>query len=317
MAYKLFWLIALIDIFRRNFVNINYNIPYYYQFIINDTIFKVRNNSGFFYVQSGKKTNIHSHHVAEIQYVYSGEHSLSYINSDSKKEYTEKIDTGKLVLIPPNVYHYSTSEPNFTILSFSFAIQPKPDTNSDFFNKIYNTVHSLKAPVVIDDDYMRNVFQLIVNRMVSTNDSSISFDQYHTPFLVTSVLASLMEYLIREYKNEPSNKEAVSFELDREFLIRDYISIAFNQENALENLATLLNVSPRHAQTLVKQITGKNFKSLILEQKMNLANSLIENTNHSLKQISAETGYESYSSFYIAYKNFFGRSPNEYRANND
>lgn len=294
-------------------MNIDYSVPYYYQFIINGTVFKVRNNSSSFHIQSGTRTNIHSHHVAELQYVHSGEHFLSYINTDDKEEHTLKIDAGKLVLIPPNVYHYSTTEPNFTILSFSFDIQSMPDARSDFFNKIYNTVYSPKSPIVIDDDYMKSIFRLIVKRMVSTNDSSISFDQYHTPFLVTSVLASLMEYLIREYANEPRNKESTQTELDREFLIKNYVSIAFNKANALESLAAMLGVSTRQAQTLVKQITGKNFKSLILEQKMKLANSLIENTDHSLRQISDEIGYESYSSFYTAYKNFFGYSPNEHK----
>ena len=59
---------------------------------------------------------------------------------------------------------------------------------------------------------------------------------------------------------------------------------------------------------------GDDFKSLIIKQRIDLANVLMENSELPLEEIAERVGYNSYSSFYTAYVKHMGFSPNKYNS---
>ena len=72
-------------------------------------------------------------------------------------------------------------------------------------------------------------------------------------------------------------------------------------------------MNPNYLSGYIKKNTGKTFKELIQEQRMNLAVKLLENSDLTISEISQQVGYENVSFFYKLFNETFGISPATYR----
>ena len=101
----------------------------------------------------------------------------------------------------------------------------------------------------------------------------------------------------------------------RKWLIDAYVSNYYMCKNHIENMAYILNLSPRQTSRIVKSLTDETLQTLILNQRMSIALEKIKYTDMSLNQISEMIGYSSYTGFYVAFCNHFGYSPEKLREN--
>lgn len=99
------------------------------------------------------------------------------------------------------------------------------------------------------------------------------------------------------FKSDTTNITKAS---DYDFLIDELLNI----DITLEELAKKLNVTPRHAERLLKQHTGKTFNQNRLAFRMLVAKSLINKGELSKKEIAQRVGYTSYQGFLKAYKRY-------------
>lgn len=79
-----------------------------------------------------------------------------------------------------------------------------------------------------------------------------------------------------------------------------------------EDMATAFCMSVSTLQRKIKaeaQLTAMQF---LLQKRMEAAGSLLL-TNTSIEQIALAVGYDSHSSFSHAFRQFYGKTPNEYR----
>lgn len=81
----------------------------------------------------------------------------------------------------------------------------------------------------------------------------------------------------------------------------------------LENVAEQLSVSPNYLSTIMKKETGITFQQHIMDEKMNIARKLLDDTRMTIDEISAAVGYENYISFYNAFRKNNHMTPSEYR----
>ena len=65
----------------------------------------------------------------------------------------------------------------------------------------------------------------------------------------------------------------------------------------------------------MKAITGSGVKEYITRIRIEKAKALIENTSHTLAEISEMTGFASQSYFSTAFKNYEGVSPSQFKQN--
>jgi transcriptional regulator GlxA family with amidase domain len=86
---------------------------------------------------------------------------------------------------------------------------------------------------------------------------------------------------------------------------------------SVHELAEEVHLSQRQLQRLFKKETGARISSLLAEQKLQQAVILLTGSSLSIKEIAYATGYEHPSSFTRAFENRFGRSPKDYRRQND
>ena len=84
------------------------------------------------------------------------------------------------------------------------------------------------------------------------------------------------------------------------------------QTHSAEDLAALLNVSPRTLHRQLKE-EGASLQALKDEVRQGRALALLLRTNRPIKQVAAEAGFQNEKSFIRAFRGWTGQTPGEYR----
>lgn len=95
----------------------------------------------------------------------------------------------------------------------------------------------------------------------------------------------------------------------RRWVIENYISNCYMNENPTEELMQQLFLSKRQTDRVVYQIMGESLASLITKQRIRMTELLLQNTQMTLQEISERVGYRSYSGFYTAVRKYRGETP--------
>jgi len=78
--------------------------------------------------------------------------------------------------------------------------------------------------------------------------------------------------------------------------------------------ASELAMHPNHLNALSKRITGKTAKQLIQEKVLQVAKSLLIQTNLSIREIAFQLGYNETAHFHNFFKKSTSLTPNQFRA---
>lgn len=91
------------------------------------------------------------------------------------------------------------------------------------------------------------------------------------------------------------------------------LSIHCRKHHNVQFYAGVLYVSPEHLSKMVKEVTGKTAKIIIMETVLSEAVSLLENPNYSMAEIAEELEFSSVTSFSIFFKKAMSCTPSQYR----
>lgn len=94
--------------------------------------------------------------------------------------------------------------------------------------------------------------------------------------------------------------------------IRRYIAESY-VNGSLCACAEQLGINPQYLSRLTKKITGKNFKTLLIEQKLNQAERLLSTTDLTVQEISSAVGYENVYGFNQAFIKRNEQTPSSWR----
>lgn len=97
------------------------------------------------------------------------------------------------------------------------------------------------------------------------------------------------------------------------FTTLKYIETTY-QNGTLEEIAAQLEIPTYTLSRLLKHHTGCNFKQLLQQRKLQQAAYLLENTSLPADAVLVCVGYENSSYFYRKFKEKYGCSPAQYRA---
>ena len=180
--------------------------------------------------------------------------------------------------------------------------------DSSFYEKINTAIQNLKRPVIMESAELTAIFNKVRDLYNENGDGEYHSNNHAHQLLNVRVLSIAMEMLL---KNTSTNYKISQIIGDKE---REYIILDFIYRNrTLPELANYLHLWCRQTQNEIKRITGGNFKKLILDQRMMLANLLIDNSTLPLSEIANYVGYTSYGSFYTVYRTYYGYSPQDHR----
>lgn len=96
-----------------------------------------------------------------------------------------------------------------------------------------------------------------------------------------------------------------------------YIRRNIHSEIFVSDVAKELNISIQYLSRIFKEVTGKNIKYFIQNEKIKEAKFLLVNTDLSIYDISLELGYSNQSIFAKVFKDFSNMTPSLFRKKNN
>jgi len=249
----------------------------------------------------------HSHHFYELKLIATGRCEL-YVGEESFS-----LSEDELVLIRPGESHHQTPVDvnDVSIYSIRFSVdQPKGTSaaESRAYEKVIellSTVRTAKAP---RGDTLNFCFRQ-TRREIASKRASYT---YVLRELVTMILTELIRTSDTDvdavFPPEDIRYRGVSItRLERFF--SENMSIDVH----IDDLATAINVSPRHAARIMRRFYSKSFSEKLTDTRLCHAAYLLCRSDESVGKIIAECGFRSSGRFYVEFKKRFGISPCEYR----
>ena len=127
--------------------------------------------------------------------------------------------------------------------------------------------------------------------------------------VLSAVLQLICElYYIHNQKNPPNTLETES---NFAKLYR-YIDDHLFEKMTMKSVAEGTFLSERNITYIMRKINKMTFHEFVTNRRLEHAESMINSTSHNLHEISNNCGFDSYTTFYRAFKNKFGISPKEY-----
>lgn len=151
---------------------------------------------------------------------------------------------------------------------------------------------------------------------------TVLFQPYELDYLRT-VIQNILERnsRLKEYYNsmesvvEWDNGKIVHHE-DKEFLekIRSIISKNLTNPNLnTQFVADEMGMSVRNLYRRMKELTAETPKDIILQARLNMAQSLFTKTNITVEEVCYQSGFTNRSTFYKAFQQRFNATPRQYR----
>lgn len=100
---------------------------------------------------------------------------------------------------------------------------------------------------------------------------------------------------------------------DKVSQIAEFVSKNFSEPMAVVDIAKHIGMHPASATKLFKRICGMSLMSYITQHRIFHAQRLLFTTDMKIIDVALESGYQSASRFYAAFKEICGVSPQEYR----
>ena len=243
----------------------------------------------------------HSNTSYEIHYT---ERGRGNVEIDGK---SYPVEADMLYITGPGVVHAQTSDRTDSIVEYCLYLNCRQTTffQPGFFSLFAET----KFWVGRDEGRVFPLLRQLIEENRQQQPGSVEMSE--------TILKQIIITLTRMYSQSlhekaiPSTVPALTHEglmpvIEDAFFYR-YRTLT------LEELATLLNLSVRQTQRLLKRSFGKTFSQKINEARIAAAAQYLLNTDLSVTEISERTGYGSIEHFSAAFKRFTGIPPTQYR----
>ncbi len=210
----------------------------------------------------------HCHRLGEVHILLSGEADYTI------GEKSLVLQTGDAVHIPAKTFHSAICRsPETTFLAFSLRNGPR------------EFAFSRLSPALLTGLYQASV----------DSGQKGSLNPLMPYFYI------LMEQLL--HMNGPTIRES----LDYEGMIQRYLDANYAKNLTLSSLAQAVGLSPRQVQRIIQKETGNTYLEEVTNRRMNAARYLEENTSMTSAEIAHYVGYNSYSGYWKARKQYLQR----------
>ena len=231
--------------------------------IISNKKHKVFFMNGFLASSGKSASNLHKHNFSEIHFVTEG--NATFLVGENRI----KLESGSIMIVPQGEFHC--------------CIEKDETTRHNAFQVDFPVIDVRK--VYMGSETISNFFAEIEHLRISEDYTKTA-----------SYIDLFCSYLCNEEKISAS---AVS---DYGFIISEFISMNYNKNIRLCDLANELHLSERQTERLVRLHTGNSFKEEVQKIRIKVAKALIQSTDMSLSEVAEYVGYESYAGFWKALK---------------
>jgi len=244
----------------------------------------------------------HMHTFLEFHYVYEGE-ELLFLPKDERRL---SVPAGSIVMIPQGIYHCGETrgENSVRVFCFDFRVDPESGAGSALFE----SYRSVREARVFRDPFNTAAMDRFA-RILGEAESPMRENR-----IGTLLLGVIMDLLGRRPGDARAEKRQNNTKFRQKWLIEEYIITQYFAPEGLAGLAEKLYLSERQTRKLVRSFYGEDYKTLIVRQRMEIAQLYLESRTLSLEKIAEKIGYRSYSGFHLAFVRTFGITPGQYRA---
>lgn len=253
--------------------------------------YETTKNNESFYFNIFKSTNMnfppHMHSHVEFIYVIEGEIIVT-INKEK-----EKIRKGHIAFSFPNDIHSyeTTSDSKVIITIFS------PEIIYGYFEN--------KSDVTLENPFY--CCPLKVN--VFLNILLENFNSTSNEFITKGMLYSIFGKMDSVFKFE--NKKYIYDNIVQ--ILLKYIGNHFTENLTLDSLSKALGFSKFYISRLFTNKIGYQFNEYINMLRINMAQTLLTETNMSILDIALECGFDSQRNFNRVFKNLISLTPTKFR----
>lgn len=224
-----------------------------------------------------------------------------------------------MISIDKNIYHYSDpiiciSSPDVSMnvipkkAPYEFiAIEihpkvcasiPQSDEVLNFFYKLHGEqrIFNLTQP---RNSNLNVMIELLKSRLFAKSG------RFHIETRVNAIISELCMIYESEYTEYVASTDSVPTQ------IIDYIRKHYMCDITLDMISEKFFVSKPTIIAIVKRFTGMSFKKYVTRLRLESAVKMFETGDQTALKISSLCGFSDYSSFYRAFKDFYGCTPKE------
>lgn len=266
------------------------------------------------------ETHLHAHDFIEIAYVWEGKgkHRIGECEYSVKK--------GDLFLINYDTPHEFRSLPEYysekTLKVFNCVFKPEfIDTSvADFkdFSGIaefllFRSLFPNEAEAMIDIKLLGqetgNIEELY---MKMEREFTLKDDGYLG--ILRSYVTELLIMIFRAFKKGEQSKDG-SLQRHAKTIekVMEYLRVNYSGTLRLQDLSTVVFLSPNYISKLFKDTTGITISEYIQNVRIEEACRLLVQTDNKVITIALEVGYKDLRHFQEVFKKITGSSPGEYR----
>jgi AraC-like DNA-binding protein len=260
---------------------------------------------------------LHRHDLYEIYYVTDGSMQCWCAGE------TRKLEKGDLLFLGKNLDHHMIYNPSnhgeyFVLI---FAIEPRAQSGlksacatSDASMEYSELEGMLKR--IDEEKFILSPKKLFAETLIA----SLYEEQRNRQVGWNSVMGTLYyQFFIgamRLLTEEPSNIHTPSGYMNVALTATKYIHANYSDEITLEEIASLLNVTPRHINRLFQDMFGTPFARTVNIIRMHYAKQYLVATDKSIELIADQVGLPSSKALTKLFKDQEGITPVEYRIQN-
>lgn len=248
----------------------------------------------------------HSHNYTELQYILSGEGQL--VSEHGRTHFRP----GSLLLIPPGVSHRSETDAALVRMTMCMQLFPPGARELSEVRELWSAMHPAE-PVILDpprgsalEKCLTTLRELVPTRKPDVYDTE-QLRAYCVLFLL-ALRPCLPDAAEHEHASSPLPVTAQMVTIEDFFQNRYYAS------PPVSALASLLHVSPRQLNRILKNLYGMNYREKLNATRLKCAMDQLTNTDMPVADVSSLLGYGSTTAFGSFIKAQTGLTPSQIRS---
>lgn len=267
-----------------------------------------------FKVETKKRTAFnmrtkHSHAHYEIYYLLSGER---YYFIDDRIYH---VNQGDIIFIPSNVVHRTTAANNGeherTVVYFQDQLltdlAPELKKHPIIMNCFYRDSKVLRLKLV-DQTTVENILTKLVAEAANSQPDSLLYQK--------ALLIELLVIVNRLWPTEDDpSLDSLNPIHEKIHKIVRYICDNYATKITLTELSEQFYISQFYLSRMFKEVTGLTLIEYLNTVRIKEAQSLLQETDHSITEIAGLVGYDNQTYFGRMFKRNTGMTPRDYRKN--
>jgi AraC-like DNA-binding protein len=253
---------------------------------------------------------LHTHSYYELLISLEGSFFLDLSDGDCKE-----LRSGDFCLIPPGVYHGSRpagENSKKLALRFRYVRESKQEQRGSLYEMFHRAMKACEDVILFfeDSDMIRRIEEL--RRELLTQGRAT---REYTEVLLNQLYLILMRMLDDRLDAEAAFKQTdVEDEREqRRVRIEEFFQNYYGCSITEDHMAEMMCLSRRQLSRVLREIYGKSFRQLLIDERLHRAAQLLRITDWSVEEIALAVGYTSLSGFYSAFRQKFDMTAGEYR----